>query len=327
VTATRGTVVTLDGRDRALVDDVIARAVAAYPNVDASAFLEDSAVIAQELPTAIRRACARQRLRQDIPYLLFRQPLLTPSPVGTTPLDWREAVADVPLRQDFALVLIASLIGDVFSWASYQHGGILTDVVPLPGQEHEQVSGSSTAELQWHTEDAAHEDRPDYLGLYGLRNDQRIPTTLAYVDDLDLDADSVRVLSQPRYLIWPDHSHAADGGQDAQPDRPVPVLSGEPGRWLMRADPPCMSPAEGDTEAARALRELLRTVEQAMQEVVIEAGDCCFIDNRRAVHGRRAFACRYDGRDRWLRRVYVARDVGRRGPVSAIEHRLRRWNT
>lgn len=325
MSTTSGSVLSLDHQDKALLDDLITQVEQAYPGADDPAFLEDITLISQELPLAIRRSCSRQRLRQDVPYLLFRQPLLSSSPVGMTPLHWREVPVDVTLRQDLALVLIASLLGDVFGWAHFQHGRVLADVLPMPGYEYEQVSGSSAAELQWHTEDAAHDDRPDYVGLFALRNDQEIPTTLAFVDDLKLAPETARMLSEPRYVIWPDPSHDADDGPPAWYRQPVPVLSGEPGRWLIRADPPCMSTADGDLKAENALRELLGTVEDAMQEVVIGTGDCCIIDNRRAVHGRRAFPSRYDGRDRWLRRVCASRDIGRDGPASAVSGRLREW--
>ena len=35
------------------------------------------------------------------------------------------------------------------------------------------------------------------------------------------------------------------------------------------------------------------------------------VDNRVTVHGRTAFRPRYDGRDRWLQRTFVAADLRR----------------
>jgi alpha-ketoglutarate-dependent taurine dioxygenase len=42
---------------------------------------------------------------------------------------------------------------------------------------------------------------------------------------------------------------------------------------------------------------------------VLEPGDFCFIDNFQAVHGRKPFKARFDGTDRWLRRINVVRDL------------------
>jgi hypothetical protein len=39
--------------------------------------------------------------------------------------------------------------------------------------------------------------------------------------------------------------------------------------------------------------------------------DLCFLDNRNVVHGREPFTPRYDGRDRWLKRVNVVSDLRR----------------
>ena len=58
----------------------------------------------------------------------------------------------------------------------------------------------------------------------------------------------------------------------------------------------------------RALSETLAKVEQ---DVLLAPGDVLFIDNYRAVHGRRPFTARYDGTDRWLKRISVSRDLRR----------------
>lgn len=47
------------------------------------------------------------------------------------------------------------------------------------------------------------------------------------------------------------------------------------------------------------------------------------IDNFRAVHGRKPFKARYDGKDRWLKRINIARDLRKSRPVrSAAESRI-----
>lgn len=48
---------------------------------------------------------------------------------------------------------------------------------------------------------------------------------------------------------------------------------------------------------------------QVWNFVRLEPGDLLVVDNRRAIHGRSAFPARYDGFDRWLQRMYVARDL------------------
>lgn len=46
-----------------------------------------------------------------------------------------------------------------------------------------------------------------------------------------------------------------------------------------------------------------------MRDIILQPGDCCFIDNYRAVHGRKPFTANYDGYDRWLKRLNITRDL------------------
>ena len=62
-------------------------------------------------------------------------------------------------------------------------------------------------------------------------------------------------------------------------------------------------------EARNALDALLRQLRSSQYDVALEPGDLLIIDNYRAVHGRKPFRARYDGRDRWLKRISVTRDL------------------
>jgi L-asparagine oxygenase len=59
-------------------------------------------------------------------------------------------------------------------------------------------------------------------------------------------------------------------------------------------------------EAQEALDELNNAISQSVQDIVLEQGDLLVIDNRTTVHGRKPFAARYDGTDRWVMRLLVA---------------------
>ncbi len=72
-----------------------------------------------------------------------------------------------------------------------------------------------------------------------------------------------------------------------------------------------MPPIEDDPRAQRAFAALVPALDARLVDIVLEPGDICFIDNRRAVHGRRAFKARYDGGDRWFKRMNVTRDLRR----------------
>jgi alpha-ketoglutarate-dependent taurine dioxygenase len=55
--------------------------------------------------------------------------------------------------------------------------------------------------------------------------------------------------------------------------------------------------------------------------VVLRPGEMILIDNGRAVHGRRPFKPTYSGRDRWLKRVNVAKEFETRSAYCTNQGR------
>jgi alpha-ketoglutarate-dependent taurine dioxygenase len=68
---------------------------------------------------------------------------------------------------------------------------------------------------------------------------------------------------------------------------------------------------------------LIRAIDESLTGVALRPGECLFIDNYRAVHGRSSFQARFDGTDRWLKRINIARDLRksravREAPASRV---------
>jgi Fe(II)/alpha-ketoglutarate-dependent arginine beta-hydroxylase len=230
--------------------------------------------------------------------------------VGPTPAHWQDSNPRTTLLPDSYLMLLGSLLGEPFGWNTLQKGRLLNDILPIAGAEQAQTGHSSDTSLAFHCEDAFHECRCDYLGLLCLRNPDNVATTVAGLDAAELDDGDREVLSQPRFVIWPDDEHQKTAAAQEAGDRPrVPVLSGDRDAPYLRIDPPYMSSLPGDERAAAALRRLTALLEARLVDVVLRPGDVCFIDNYRAVHGRRPFQARYNGTDRWLRKVIVSKDL------------------
>jgi alpha-ketoglutarate-dependent taurine dioxygenase len=59
----------------------------------------------------------------------------------------------------------------------------------------------------------------------------------------------------------------------------------------------------------RSFEGLCDQIEANMQDIQLRPGDIAFIDNYRAVHGRKSFRARYDGTDRWLKRLNITRNL------------------
>lgn len=233
--------------------------------------------------------------------------------IGPTPEHWR--VQEVPSRtlaEELYLVLMSSVLGDIFAWSTVQDGRLVQDLLPIRGEELHKSAGSSASLLDLHNEDAFSPLRCDYLGLLCLRNDDRVPTSYAALNVDGLTAEQRRVLAEPRFVLVPDSEHvrrAAERGEAPPAPPKAGVLFGDPQNPYLAVDEFFIEVEPHDDEARNALDALLRQLRSSQYDMALEPGDLLVIDNYRAVHGRKPFQARYDGRDRWLKRVSVTRDL------------------
>ena len=303
-----------------------------FSSVEEEQFLAEVCVYAHELPRRVRSFLNAFKQSECPGICLITNYKVDDATLGNTPPHWRAKPAhSTTLAEEMLLVLYGSLLGDVFGWATEQDGHIVHDVFPIKENEDKQISTSSAQTIWWHTEDAFHAFSGDYVGMFCLRNADQVPTTYACLDQIQLKPEQLNVLFEPRYLIYPDTSHLEFNGsrppekteapdhslhsaqQKIQQMSVVPnrisVLFGHPECPYMRIDPYFMKQLDDDKEAQQALDQLVTLIDQVLASVVLQPGDCCFVDNCRTVHGRKAFKARYDGTDRWLKRICVTRDL------------------
>lgn len=243
--------------------------------------------------------------------------------VGPTPHNWSAAAESTRTRrEEILLTLLSGCLGEVFSWSTLQAGRMIQNVLPIAGEEREQSGHGSDTLLEWHTEDGFHPYRCDYLALFGIRNHDRVPTTLSSIRDVCISDGDRRILAEPRFHILPDDEHLRqlaqrDPGHPGllrmramrESPQPVAVLFGAPDSPYLRVDPYFMNCVDGNAEAQQALKSLIAELDRVQQNVVVEAGTLLVIDNYLGVHGRRAFDARYDGTDRWLKKTVITRDL------------------
>jgi Fe(II)/alpha-ketoglutarate-dependent arginine beta-hydroxylase len=295
---------------------------AGFARLDTPEVLAQATIMAHMLPARVRMQLNSFRLEQMSGVLCVSGHAVNQEMLGPTPRHWRDQQEPSPAhREELLLLMYGSLLGDPFCWATQQDGRLIHDVIPIKGHEREQLGSSSETLLTWHTEDAFHPMRGDFLGFGCLRNPYGAATTVGYVDDLDLPADVRAVLFEERFAIRPDESHlpennsattaGAFSGIEAMNTDPefVAVLFGDPQRPYMRADPYFMTLDQGDHEAAAALKEFTRAMDDKIFDLILASGDFCFLDNFRVVHGRKPFKARHDGTDRWLKRINVTSDL------------------
>jgi L-asparagine oxygenase len=334
----------LSAAEIAHTHDLLNELAAQYRAADHPEFLRNAHVTAHELP---RRVCMFlnefKMLEHSAACVVAGYPI-DDHRIGRTPAHWNvKADVSPTLAEELLFILYGSLLGDPFAWSTQQGGYLIHDILPIKGHEHEQLGSGSEQTLLWHTEEAFHPYKCDYLGLMCLRNPDQIATTFASVDMLDLDLERLQILFEPRFTIRPDESHLKKNmaalqqqlheSQDflehayqsinqmnTNPQK-VPVLFGDRKAPYLCIDPYFMDRV--DDESQQALDQLIQVIDSCLVPIVLQPGDCCFIDNYRAVHGRQPFKARYDGTDRWLKRINVTRDLRKsRGARAASESRV-----
>jgi L-asparagine oxygenase len=307
----------LDAAEQAAVEHVVQNALSAYSAADDQEFLRRVPVLTRRLPERLVGHLADFRLEEAAGGCVVSGLAVDDADIGPSPLERRlDADRGSTRREEMLLVLVASLLGDVFGWSTLQGGRLVQDLAPLAGEAREKSGYSSQSVLDPHTEDAFHPLRCDYLGLLCLRNHDLVPTSFAPIDAASLDERHRRVLFEPRFRILPDPEHLRrvedHGAAHRQPwQQPGPVLFGDERAPYARVDEYFTEVEPGDQEAAIALRELSDRLERQLVPIVLRPGEILFIDNYRAVHGRQPFAARFDGTDRWLKRVNITRDLRR----------------
>jgi Fe(II)/alpha-ketoglutarate-dependent arginine beta-hydroxylase len=318
----------LTDSDSALIQSAIDAVLGEYAGASQADFLRDAHRYFRLLPLPLLDLLTAFRDQEVAPAVLIRGFPVSDEEIGSTPRHWRDGPTGE--RQEIYSLVLAASLGQVFAWATLQNGRLVQDVVPIRGQQQAQT-GHGTIELAWHTEDGFHRYRCDYLCLFAMRNYDHIPTNLACVDHLSLSPQAVETLFTERFLIRPDTEHLsaedplARQVMERMQDDPEPsaVLFGAPERPYLRIDPIYMSPLPGDAQAAASLAEITRGLEACLQPVSLEPGELLVLDNYRCVHGRAPFTARYDGTDRWLKKVIVTRDLRQSRDVrGAVDDRV-----
>ncbi|MBA2717457.1 MAG: TauD/TfdA family dioxygenase [Propionibacteriales bacterium] len=312
----------LDDEEIMALETLVAELLAAHPAEADPEFFVRLSCAARRFPDRLLTDLEAWRQQERTAALVLSGWQIDDAALGLTPRHWSSAAMPSTRREDLYLLLLGAALGDPFAWSTLQDGRLVHNVLPIPGEETKQSGHSSDVLVGWHTEDSFHPYRCDYLGLMSIRNVDGTATTVSSVDDLDLTALDLNVLSQPRFVIEPDIEHLK--GADAQPQRPTlgpsireqlaspqpnPVVFGDPARPYLCIDPAYMEALPDDAEAERALATLIDAIEARVVDVILKPGDVLFVDNFLAVHGRKPFRARYDGTDRWLKKVSVTKNL------------------
>lgn len=229
---------------------------------------------------------------------------LPPTPPDDNWIAWPKT----SYMSEYVLLGVMLHLGDPIAYEDEKGGALIQNICPIRGKEEAQENNGSIY-LEFHTEDAFHPHKPDYVGLLCLRPDREHNAVTAAASVrriLAIVPSTVQaLLRQPLYRIRLSSSFMS-GGEEVLFSPPLAVLSGDLLEPELSAD---FYGMEATTPAAQLA---LKTLEDALLKVALEhrliPGDLMIIDNKVAVHARTAFHPKYDGQDRWLQRLFIVRD-------------------
>ncbi len=304
-----GTILEVSAEEHAQLRELGAQA-ALDPFADFEAFFAEARLLFHEMPRRLRRALVEFAKRGNADGALLLRNLPQDPELPPTPTRSGEAARKTTWISELWMCCVASALGEPVAYLQEKQGNLFQDVFPTAQNADKLSSESSSILLDFHTEIAFHPYMPEYLLLYGLRQDpdKQARTIFSSVRRFfhllppgDRDA-----LFCDLFRSGVDYSFGNVGElKGAGPL--VSILYGDRLDPFLRYDLDLMV---GQTpEAQRALQVVRGLVNQVKRDVVIEPGSLLVLDNRRCVHARSDFKAYYDGRDRWLQRMAVVRDL------------------
>ncbi|MFI0508342.1 clavaminate synthase Cs1 [Streptomyces sp. WSLK1-5] len=277
------------------------------PRQDLYGFLDAAHEAAGDLPEGLGTALDRFNADGSHDgYLMLRGlPVEDDDDLPATPTS-TPAPVDRPLQNmEAMLAVIGRRLGLHTGYRELRSGTVYHDVYPSPGAHHLSSETSETL-LEFHTEMAYHVLQPNYVMLACSRADhERKAATLvgSIRKALPLIPEDVRAHLFDRPMPCCVDVAFRGGVEDPGAIANVKPLYGDPQDPFLGYDRELLAPREpDDVEAVAVLSKALDEVSEAVR---LTPGDLLVVDNFRTTHARTPFSPRWDGKDRWLHRVYI----------------------
>lgn len=306
-TRQKAAILTLNPDEVQMINEQLENLVKKYQKADDENFIKNASIHAHLLPERVKNFLNEFRLSENYGACIVRGYPINNEEIGSTPSHWNYTEKDKnTVKQDILFILYGSMLGDVFGWSTEQNGKLVQDILPIKGDENKQVNSASEELITWHTEDSFQTYAPDYLGLFCLRNFEKAATTFASANSIELEERYKKILFEKRFIIKPDNAHKID---HSLPFEKTSILFGSFDSPYLRVDPYFMDRTSETEDEKAALNQLIHEFDEVIDDVILQSGDALFVDNFRAIHGRKPFRAKYDGQDRWLKRIRITRDL------------------
>ena len=205
------------------------------------------------------------------------------------------------------LIGFSAILGNPIGHEEEKEGHLIHDVIPVAGTD-KPLSNEGAADFGLHVENAIFEEREQFLVLSCLRPDPWKEAATPVVDVREILpylADEVIIeLQKEQFVIRKPYILDRTSGKTSY-SLPVAVLTGP----LEFPEVRCTFYEGGTKATSRAGEAALETFKNIANKLAhnlkTESGDMLILNNRTALHGRKAFRTTTDGNNRHLLRVYI----------------------
>lgn len=278
--------------------------------------LNRAKIFASEIPREIREVFYEFQVKETSEAILIRTGNLLENSSIKTPKRYEELDSGYQLN-DFQMLhaLFSSLLGHPIGFASQREGKRLNNIIAVKELEDiPNTSSNSIHDFGFHTEDAFHKFRADYLGLVCIRNTEKVKTNFVSSKFLELDRQTIDELFLDKFIINHNHIHKLN----AVIHPPQSIFYGSRKTPFMKIN---ICDMVGTDEASNnALQKLIHALDKTRESVVIEKGDFFYLDNYYTAHGRDAYKPNYGDESRWLSRFIITADIRKSITARASIH-------
>ena len=242
-----------------------------------------------------------------------------------TPYDLEPGIENLSILAGAILSVLHTLQTRPLAYEGESTDSVFRHVSPKRKRETEKSSYGSRADLDMHV-DNPHlpltcepvlqlSACPEYLSLTGLRCELDVPTRIVAIDEVlaILPAYVEEELSRPNFTV----RRPASFGKQGNVLENVPLLyrSATDGLYC-RYNKASVEATCAPAQFALQLFAAAANHPDVVHHIMLQPGDMLIFKNQQTLHARDGFTPRYDGRDRWMLRVFGVNDPARVVPLD-----------
>lgn len=242
-----------------------------------------------------------------------------------TPYDKEPGIENLSVLAGAILSVLQTLQTHPLAYEGESDDTVFRHVSPKHKRETEKSSYGSRMDLDMHVDNphlpltcepvSQLSACPEYLTLTGLRCELGVPTRIVAIDDVlaMLPTDVEEELSQPHFTV----RRPASFGKQGNVLENVPLLyRNAAGGLYCRYNQASVEATCANAQLALQLFAAAANHPDVVHHILLQPGDMLIFKNQQTLHARDGFTPRYDGRDRWMLRVFGVNDPARVVPLT-----------